>query len=86
MAIEGRPGLRDFLAGAAPAVILSSTLSLLPELLKLTSKFQGLLVRTDVQRYSITKYFFFLAFNVVLLREQQRGGSGGSLEPPRPLS
>ena len=49
--------------GMLPSIILTQCLNKLPAVLRLTSVYQGIPTKSEIDRSTTVKYFFFLVFN-----------------------
>ncbi len=82
------PSVKAFMEGTLPSIILTQCLNYLPAVLRFTSIYQGIATKSEVDRKTVMKYFFFLVFNVFLLTTFSGGlieGLEELLENPKAL-
>eukprot|EP01043_Picozoa_sp_COSAG02_P024389 COSAG02_NODE_1330_length_13218_cov_8.247504_12_plen_757_part_00 len=82
------PSIKAFMEGTLPSIILTQCLNYLPAVLRFTSIYEGLPTKSEVDRHTVMKYFFFLVFNVYLLTTFSGGlieGLEELLENPKEL-
>ncbi|ORY07578.1 DUF221-domain-containing protein [Basidiobolus meristosporus CBS 931.73] len=76
---EWSPAIIGIIQGILPSLGMSLLMNLLPHVLSIISRFEGLVRDSDIQISVMSKYFFFLIINVLLVNTFV-GGIFNSLE------
>jgi calcium permeable stress-gated cation channel len=66
-AINSNPSLAGFISGVLPPLVIAILMSLVPMILRTLSTYSGAPLKTIVERLTLSQYFFFLIFNVLVV-------------------
>lgn len=67
------PSVKAFMEGTLQSIVMTKCLNFLPAILRFTSIYEGFPTQSEVDRYTVQKYFFFLFFNVYMLTSFAKG-------------